>query len=99
MDINLKIQQISNKFKELKQTDFPVVKKMAIAELRQLAAEAKDIMGQNECAENGKRRRQIDDILNKCNEIEGKIDANLEKDIGNGGRRGIRNAHQSRSSD
>lgn len=38
---------MSNKYKELKVCEFPVVKKMIIGELRQLAREASEIMDKN----------------------------------------------------
>jgi hypothetical protein len=57
--INDNIQAISAKYKELRTTDSPLVKRMAIDELRKTAAQAEAAMQLNECAENSRRRRQI----------------------------------------
>lgn len=48
---------------------------MAIAELRKMAVDIEQLMQLNESAENTKRRRQIDDVLKKCKEIEKEIQA------------------------
>ncbi len=69
MSLEQKIQNMSSKFKELRTCEFPVVKKMIIGELRKLAAESRNIMCQYEQPSNSKYRRQIDDVLKKCDEI------------------------------
>jgi hypothetical protein len=86
MSIDAKIQTMSLKFKELKSCEFPVVKTMIIAELRKLASETSKLMEQNEHPTNTKRRRQIDDVLKKCEEIEKELESDVKKEIGGGGR-------------
>jgi hypothetical protein len=86
MSVNDKMQAMSVQYKELKTTEIPIVKKMIIDELRKTAAEVENMMRLNEVAENSKRRRQIDDILSRCRDIEKTIIEKAKEDIGNGGR-------------
>ena len=44
MSINSRIQEMAIKFKELKRAELPVVKRMTIGELRQMAAETEEVM-------------------------------------------------------
>ena len=70
MSIDEKVEQMSQKYKELRALDNPKNKQKAIADLRKLASEAYIIMAHNEQPSNTKKRRQIEDVLKKCEALE-----------------------------
>lgn len=86
MSLEAKMEAMGQKYRELKSCDFPVVKGMIIEELKKLAAEAEQLMCQNEHPSNSKRRRQIEDVLHKCDIIYRELQEQTAKDIGQGGR-------------
>lgn len=73
------------KYKELRGNEIPIARRMLIDELRKIAAKVFSLMEGNESPENSRHRRQIEDILKKCSEVEKALNEKGEE-IGNGGR-------------
>jgi hypothetical protein len=47
MSLEVKMEALSLKYRELKSCEFPIVKEMIIGELRKMASEAEQLMRQN----------------------------------------------------
>ena len=69
MSVEANIEKLSSLFKEIKHTEYLVTKKRIIGELRVLAQETFNLMDHSEELNNNNRRKQIFEVLKKCDAI------------------------------
>lgn len=69
MSVEANIEKLSRLFKQIKNTECLVTKKKIIGELRMLAQQTFNLMDHSEELSSNNRRKQINEVLKKCDAI------------------------------